>query len=269
MNSFVAFIDEAGDDGFKFRPHPQQGSSEWFVLGACVMREKNRAPNMRRVHDILGPIEKLRQAPVHFRKLNHEQRVAVSHLLGSLSMRIVTVPINKIATDGLAGDHTLKGHRRLYFYYTRYILERISWITRDFRVNGEGDGFCKVIFSRCKGLRYEDLKEYLHKLKNEPQNPPIQIDWTAIDPERIEVLQHEDSMGVRLADGVASGMHCALELSKEGFCEDRYLRLMKPKIYERNGNYLSYGFKVVPSIPEPEPHRDGRYACMEWFKDPE
>jgi hypothetical protein len=264
VHSFVAFIDEAGDDGFTFRPHPEQGSSEWFVLGACIMREKNRAAVMRRTNEVLNPIEILRRAPVHFRKLNHEQRVLIAHLLGNLSMRIVTVPVNKIATAALPDGHTLKGNRRLYFYYTRYILERLSWITRDSRTAGEGNGFCKLIFSRAKNLSYTALKEYLHKLKDEHQT---QIDWTAIDPDRIEVLQHEQSVGLRLADAVASGVHCALELSRHGFCEDRYLRLMMAKIYCRNGNYLSYGLKIVPDIPACEPARDNRYRCLDWFQE--
>lgn len=263
-NSFVAFIDEAGDEGFTFRPHPTPGSSEWFVLGACIMREKNRSAVMRRVNEVLGPIEALRRAPAHFMNLSHEQRVAIAHMLGTLSARIVTIPINKIATAALPEGHTLRGRRRLYFYYTRYVLERISWITRDHRTNGEGDGSCKLIFSRAKNLSYDGLKTYLKKLKDEHET---EIDWSAINPDNIEVGQHEQSVGLRLADAVVSGVRCALELTPHGFCEDRYLRLMKPKIYCLNGNYFSYGLKIVPNIPPCEPARDNRYSCLAWFQE--
>ena len=263
-NSFVAFIDEAGDEGFKFRPHPEPGSSEWFVLGACIMREKNRSAVMRRAHEIVNPMEVLKKAPVHFMNLSHDQRVAVSNMLGSISVRIVTVSVNKIATAALPDGHTLRGKRRLYYYYTRYILERLSWITRDMRINGEGNGFCKLIFSRAKSLSYVGLQEYLNRLKKDHDT---EIDWSAIDPDKIEVLQHEDSLGLRLADAVASGTRCAFELSKHGFCEDRYLRLMKPKIYSRNGNYFGYGLKINPQRPEVEPDRDSRYSCLDWFSE--
>jgi len=37
--SFIAFIDEAGDEGFKFKDWPERASSEWFVLAACIVRE--------------------------------------------------------------------------------------------------------------------------------------------------------------------------------------------------------------------------------------
>jgi hypothetical protein len=34
--SFVAYIDESGDEGFKFA----KGSSEWFVLSAAITRKR-------------------------------------------------------------------------------------------------------------------------------------------------------------------------------------------------------------------------------------
>ncbi|MCX6841973.1 MAG: DUF3800 domain-containing protein [candidate division WOR-3 bacterium] len=37
--SFVAYIDEAGDEGFKFGA----GSSEWFVISAAVFRRKSQS----------------------------------------------------------------------------------------------------------------------------------------------------------------------------------------------------------------------------------
>jgi Protein of unknown function (DUF3800) len=36
--SHVAYIDEAGDEGFKFAVDGKKGSSEWFVLSAVIVR---------------------------------------------------------------------------------------------------------------------------------------------------------------------------------------------------------------------------------------
>jgi hypothetical protein len=256
-HSFVAYIDEAGDEGFKFKVWPERASSEWFVLAACIVREKLQSTAMREIKRIVDPIEKNRNAPLHFKQLPHEARVAVCHGLGKTAFRIVVVSVNKRA---LPQPHTLRGNRRLYFYYTRYFVERLSWLTRDHRIDGEGDGFCKLVFSRAKNLSYVLLKEYLTRLKNHHQT---QIDWSAIDPDGIEVLQHDQSLGLRLADAAASGVHCALELSPHGFCEDRYVRLLKPTIYRNGNNYRSYGMKIVPQAPEPEVARDGRYGWIE------
>jgi hypothetical protein len=37
---FRVYIDESGDEGFKF-DQPGKGSSRWFVLSAVVTREEN------------------------------------------------------------------------------------------------------------------------------------------------------------------------------------------------------------------------------------
>ena len=38
--SFVAYVDESGDEGFVFNPDGT-GSSRWFVLSAAVIRQTN------------------------------------------------------------------------------------------------------------------------------------------------------------------------------------------------------------------------------------
>ncbi|HWE01892.1 MAG TPA: DUF3800 domain-containing protein [Tepidisphaeraceae bacterium] len=38
--SFIVYIDESGDDGFKFNTGGS-GSSEWFILSAVVIRARN------------------------------------------------------------------------------------------------------------------------------------------------------------------------------------------------------------------------------------
>jgi hypothetical protein len=43
-HSFVAFIDESGDDGLKkFRGGGEGGSSTWLVISACVIRQSRSA----------------------------------------------------------------------------------------------------------------------------------------------------------------------------------------------------------------------------------
>jgi hypothetical protein len=128
MHSFHAYIDESGDDGFAFRPWPARGSSEWFVVSACVVRESKRAEASALLHASIDPVEAIRRAPIHFAKLNHEQRVGIVHAIARVPIRVISVCFNKMA---LPAGHTLAGNRRLYFYAVRYLLERISWITRD------------------------------------------------------------------------------------------------------------------------------------------
>ena len=38
--SFVVYVDESGDEGFKFQPR-ESGSSRWFVMSAIVFRKSS------------------------------------------------------------------------------------------------------------------------------------------------------------------------------------------------------------------------------------
>jgi hypothetical protein len=50
MKEYVAYIDEAGDEGFgKLAAGPVGGQSRWLVLGACIVSRENdlRLPALR------------------------------------------------------------------------------------------------------------------------------------------------------------------------------------------------------------------------------
>jgi hypothetical protein len=262
MHSFHAFIDEAGDEGFNFRDAPK-GSSEWFVMSACVLRA-NRAPLAGRMfHETLDPIEDARKAPAHFRKLPHEARVALIAGIARLPIRAVSVCFDKRAV----ANSTLISNRRLHFYAARLVLERISWIARDFHTPGHGNGKCSLTFSRCKNLSYSALGMYFEHLRAGRSN----IAWEHIDTDRLKVLNHEQSVWLRAADAIASGVYQALELSNYGHCEDRFARMLRPIVYRNGTNYRSYGMKFMPRTPAPSAgtmvmERDTRYSWVSLYQ---
>lgn len=259
MHSFHAFIDESGDDGFVFRDPPERASSEWFLVGALIVRETNKAKASRMLNQLIGPMEAARKSVIHFAKLNHDQQTALCFGLARLPVRGIVIAVNK---KRLGVGHTLEGKRRLYFYCVRFLIERISWITRDLRMAGEGDGRCRLTFSHCKGLSYEGLAEYLTLL----QGQETHVAWAHIDTEKFNVLGHPDSLWLRAADVMTSGIAKGLELSQHGFCEDRFARMLKPVMYNRDGNYLSYGLKVFPDQPAVERERDNRYEWLSLYR---
>lgn len=259
MHSFHAYIDESGDEGFAFRDYPQRGSSEWFVIAAVVVRDKNIARAARMLHAAIGPLEERRKSPIHFSELRHDQQAGLSFALGKMPVRVIAICANKRL---LVQDHGLTQARRLYFYCTRFLLERISWITRDKHVRGEGDGRCRLSFSSCKGLSYQDLAEYLGVLRG----MPTQVAWANIDTQKFVVEQHSQSLWLRAADIAASGVARGLELSSHGLCEDRFARHLRPVIYSRNGNFLSYGMKFFPERPAVEVERDNRYSWLSLYE---
>jgi Protein of unknown function (DUF3800) len=256
LHSFHAYIDEAGDEGFSFKDFPDKGSSEWFVIAASIVKETERLSASRALKVTLDPIEEKRKAPVHFAALPHDARVAIAHCLSRMPVTAVAIAINKRAL----AQHTLAGNRRLHFYAARYLLERISWIARD-RSQGAGNGKCSLTFSHCKGLSYELLAEYFKTL----QKQQTQVSWGHLDVERLKVRGHAESIWLRSADAIASGVAQGLELSRHGFCEDKYARLLRPIVYSVGLNYRSYGMKVFPQRPPIENERDNRYEWLSLY----
>jgi hypothetical protein len=258
--SFHAYIDESGDEGFAFRPWPDRGSSEWFVVAACVVRDEMHSEASAKLHAIIDPIEGGRNGtPIHFNKLNHDMRIGIAHQLAGVPMRTIAVCFHKPA---LPNGHTLAGNRRLYFYAVRYLIERISWLARENAPISSGDKRCRLNFSKCKNLAYDDLMRYLNKLKLDK----TQIDWNHLDTHMFKVAKHESSIWLRCADFVASAYAKGLEQNAFGLCEDRYARLLKPIAFRHRNTYWSYGLKVSPFVPAVERNKDNRYAWLSLFR---
>lgn len=258
MHSFHAFIDESGDDGFVFKDPPERASSEWFVSSAVVVRDTLRVPLSNEINKTIVAFEKKRGGVLHFTRLQHDQRKFAAQALGGLNVRVIHVCINK---RRLALGHGMAQERRLHHYSIRLLLERISWLCRDNAKPGEGDGRCKLNFSRCKNLSYEDVSDYLSVLKATQTS----ISWASLDTGAFNVRNHEESIWLRLADIAASGIAKGLELGEHGLCEDSYARLLRPVAYKHNGKCMNYGLKFLGPPPSVEKERDNRYSWLSLY----
>jgi hypothetical protein len=129
---------------------------------------------------------------------------------------------------------------------TRYLIERISWMCRDYRRHvPEGDGRVKLIFSRRGGMSYDDFRAYLHRLQD-ADDPEIRIHWPVIDIDGLEALDHSQRYGLQVADLSISGLRAAVEYDLYGNLEPRFAETLKGNVYAHKGNFLSYGAKAVP-----------------------
>lgn len=244
-SSFVAYVDESGDEGFKFN-EDGSGSSRWFVLSAAVIRGANdlqMVSCLKEVRELLG---KPAKTPLHFVDLKHEQRVPYVRRIGALPMRTVTVAIYKPLIQEPEKFQNTK--YLLYRYATRMLLERVSWLCRDHRREGEGDGFAEVIFSNRSNMSYEDIRDYLRLLRRQHEADPqkVQVDPTVIDPERIRSVEHSKMAGLQVADAVASGLHFAVKLNRYRETETAYLLHLQASLYRHRRELLGYGIKVWP-----------------------
>lgn len=243
--SFIAYVDESGDEGFVFNANGS-GSSRWFVLSAAVVRQSNDLQMVRCLKEVRAVLMKRPKSALHFVELKHEQRVPYIRRVGELPIRTVSVLVYKPLISEPEKFQNTK--YLLYRYATRLLLERVSWLGRDQRRAGEGDGFMEVIFSNRSNMSYEDIRDYLRLLlKQSDANPhQIQIDGSVIDPDRIRSVEHSRLAGLQVADAVASGIHFALKVNRYGETETGYLSHLRKSIYRHKGEALGYGLKLWP-----------------------
>lgn len=242
-HSFIAYIDESGDDGLNpanFRKvGVRGGSSHWLAVSAMVMRHKWEPRTVFWRNSVLEKTKKKAQH-LHFADLNHGQKTAACQYLVKMPIRAISVLSNKTTIP----EDTYASPNQLYFYLTRYVIERISWICRDYKRFGEGDGSVKIIFSRRGGMSYEDFRGYLRTLKDMRTT----IVWPSIDIDAVDAQDHSRNAGLQLADSIASGMASGLEMNEFGNCECRYGEILKAITYSYRKKYMGYGTKIVPDF---------------------
>lgn len=255
-HGFTAYIDESGDEGFTFRPLPQRGSSQWLVLAAAVVPVDREMTELRAIDARLKEIAPTRPHAVHFCKLHHDQKVHICDGLGASDFRFVIVCFEKTR---LTLQKFREEKHMLYFYVAKYLVERISWMCKDALTNPDQDQYVKLVFSNRSKMPYEALIDYFRLLHRQGNNA---IFWPAINFDEITARAHEQLVGLKCADAVASGSRAAMELSHYGHCEDRYIRLLAPKFYHRNDRCLHFGLKFFPSTPAQDIERPARYKWI-------
>ena len=92
--SFIAYIDESGDEGFVFHPDGS-GSSRWFILSAAVIRRSNDLQMVSCLNETRLILRKPPKTALHFVDLKHEQRVPYIRRVGALPIRTVSMLVHK------------------------------------------------------------------------------------------------------------------------------------------------------------------------------
>ena len=161
---FIAYIDEAGDDGLGKLKGPAQsgGQSSWLILGAMIVpADRDRlVPSWKREIRARFPTKQSRD--LHWRKLNHNQRVVVSSDLASLPIHAALALSHKVAIPGSPHEETFKKPGYLYNHLIRWLLERlIDWCERQ---SPAGQASLRVVFSKRRGTDYETMKDCLNRL---------------------------------------------------------------------------------------------------------
>src|SRR6266550_4138812 len=157
--SYVAYIDESGDDGVgNVRPIDPNGATEWFVLSALVVRAEAQRETIW-VRDILKQIRLEQRRTLHFQPLDDWRRNLVCAGISELPVRCFAVISNKANMRRYQNKRAeeasgLAGRTWFYWWITRLLLERVTDYCerRSLRDYGE-PRVVRLEFSRRKGLR--------------------------------------------------------------------------------------------------------------------
>lgn len=253
-SEFIAYIDEAGDDGLGKPRGPAQsgGQSSWLILGAMIVpADRDRlVPSWKR--EIRARFPTKRSRDLHWRKLNHNQRVVVSSDLASLPIHAALALFHKVAIPGSPQEETFKKPGYLYNHLVRWLLERlIGWCERQ---SPTGQASLRVVFSKRRGTDYEAMKDYLDRLSRGQDKPPRITNWSVLDIDGIRVEDHSNCAGLQLSDCIASAFFTALEPNIYGNIETSYAeRLIGNLIANVRGEVANDGLTVVPGLHAASP----------------
>src|SRR5690606_16261708 len=268
--SFIAYIDESGDEGFAF----DRNSSQWFVLGAAVFRAATELEQVKLVDDVRRAINAAwseanpgkgqriaDKAALHFKDLKHEQRRYYVSRIAQARVRLASVLIDKTR---LTSPENFQVGNRLYHWGIRVLVERISWLCRDaprHEADG-GNGTVRLVFSNRSTMNYSELASYLRHLESNREALDYRADTSVVRPDQVETYTSGRRMGLQIADAIASSLFQAVTLNRYGLTEPSYTLALRPVSYRHQGTVWGYGIKILPAEAE-EARRRGE-LFPEW-----
>jgi len=251
MQQYIAYVDEAGDEGFgKLREEGTTGQSRWLSLGAAIVSKENDrfVPSWR--DEIVNLFPRRQSRDLHFRHLNHDQRVAACALLSSKPFGICVISSNKETLLDSPVKEVFKRKGHLYNYLVRFLLERVTEAIARSAKRDNTKARLHVIFSRRAGTDYQSMKEYLQLMRDGKEAiPPVRsIVWDVLDPTSISVENHSIRAGLQIADVVTSATYGAIDPNQFGFTEPRYANLLRSRYLRKGGRALNCGITIIPPL---------------------
>jgi hypothetical protein len=267
--SHVVYIDEAGDEGFgKLRTDKSGGQSRWLLLGAAIVRNADDLflPAWR--DQILERFPEKKQRDLHFRNLNHAQKVVVCQEIAQRRIAGCVTLSNKTTIPGSKWAELFKRPGQLYNFLVRWLLERVTNFCATDAKDLKMKGRVKVVFSRRGGTDYQAMNEYMCLMRDgrEKLPPAGSIDWAVFSPVDIVVEVHSKWAGLQIADAITSAFFNAVEPNGYGNLETRYANGLRNTMIKRSGSALGFGVTPVPSLQKCQPNAEQKAFFLDFAK---
>ncbi len=253
---YIAYIDEAGDPGLKkVRPIDANGSSEWLVLSAVVLRAKWESDVVGWVDDIRNGLGVRQRRDLHYRTLSPTRRRVAAERVAALPLRGFAICSNKKNMRGYDNPRAAKIPSQEWFYNwcLRLLLERVTSFCaeRSHRDYGEKRTI-KLEFSRRGGHRYSQTRAYALYLRHQQLAGSVYLekrvpDTDVLSTDFMEDHPHQTRAGLQLADVVASAFYQAADALGPGNWDIEPAKALFPIMARENGKHRDFGLSLHPT----------------------
>ena len=266
---YVAYIDEAGDDGLyrSLRPDDPNGASEWMVMSAIVVKAENDAATVTWLREIIDELDQHQVSHLHFRRLTEAKKSAVCARLAGYPLRCFTVMSHKqnMRNYRNISAEMARVNRTAWFFcwLSRLLLERVTaYCAHRAAKDHGGPRVVRIEFSDRGGVKIDDIKAYYRYLREQSRMGMLYIDrfdlaWSALDVQHLVVHPNRMRAGLQLADIASSAFFQAVERTQSGLTRPQPAKLLLPRVCQRptrHGGRYGYGLKIMPTwIPKSLP----------------
>lgn len=257
--SYVAYIDESGDDGLaRVRPIDANGASEWLIVSAVVIRAEREHETMKWVRNMVANLTGHQRKGIHFSHLSPPKREYVCRELAKLPVRCFVVASNKKNMRGYTNPNAAKIPSRNWFYcwMTRILLERVTFFAEWQSVQDHGEPRkIKIEYSERGGMSYTQMTAYYQWLQSKTPGaqfiPWGDLRYSVLDYDLFKVFNHTERAGLQLADIVAGSFYKGCDIHMIGACDPTFAKLLRPRmaVSPDQGNLIAgYGVKLLPGF---------------------
>jgi len=150
-NDLVAFLDESGDEGFKFETTT---CSKWFVVGGIILTHNESNSMVNGINEFI--LKYCSNKPINktsFKELSHNQRKNLLGILSKYNYQAISSAFYKPKIDP---SNNLCTYPSMYFVAVKNLIERLTWVTNQFNKKR-----VHILISNRNSISSQNLQQYL------------------------------------------------------------------------------------------------------------